>query len=99
MRWGGMDTKANRYILYRIELKKREENQSLENNELGFNNLLSLEHIMPKKWENTWSLPLLADGNPSWLMILCMIARREFLTRTYFIMNTARITQNGKPTR
>ena len=64
MRWGGMDTKANRYILYRIELKKREENQSLENNELGFNNSLSLEHIMPKKWENTWSLPLLADGDP-----------------------------------
>ena len=62
---GGMDTKANRYILYRIELKKREENQSLENNELGFNNSLSLEHIMPNKWENTWSLPLLADGNPS----------------------------------
>ena len=65
MRWGIMDTKDNRYILYRIELKKREENQSLENNELGFNNLLSLEHIMPKQWENTWSLPLLADGDPS----------------------------------
>ena len=29
--WRSMDTKANRYILYRIELKKREENQSLEN--------------------------------------------------------------------
>ena len=65
MRWGIMDPRDNRYILYRIELKKREENQSLENNELGFNNLLSLEHIMPKQWENTWSLPLLADGDPS----------------------------------
>ena len=58
------DTKANRYILYRIELKKRVENQSLESNELDFNNPLSLEHIMPQKWENTWSLPLLADGDP-----------------------------------
>ena len=65
MHWGSMDTKSNRYILYRIELKKREENQSLEPNKLVFNRLLSLEHIMPQEWQNTWTLPLLADGNPS----------------------------------
>ena len=66
MRWGVMDTRASCYILYRIELKKREENQALENNELEFDNSLSLEHIMPQKWESTWSLPLLAVGNPSY---------------------------------
>ena len=59
------DTKANRYILYRIELKKREENPSLENSDLGFDSSFSLEHIMPITWENTWSLPLLGDGDPS----------------------------------
>lgn len=65
MDWCDVDTRVSRYILYRIELKKREENQALENNELDFNDLFSLEHIMPQKWENTWSLPLLANGNPS----------------------------------
>ena len=65
MSWSDMDRKAILYTLYRIELRKREENQALENNELEFDNSLSLEHIMPQKWESTWSLPLLAEGDPS----------------------------------
>ena len=50
--------KIIRYILYRIELIKREENSLLETTELVFNNKLSLEHIMPEAWKRTWSLPL-----------------------------------------
>ncbi len=58
-----MNRTAIRYILYRIELKKREGNQSLETNELIFDNSLSLEHIMPERWQNTWSLPLVTEEN------------------------------------
>ena len=58
-----MNRTAIRYVLYRIELKKREGNQSLETNELVFDNSLSLEHIMPEGWQHTWSLPLATEGN------------------------------------
>jgi hypothetical protein len=47
-----------RYILYRIELMKREENQFLETERLDFGKDLTLEHIMPEKWTATWNLPL-----------------------------------------
>ena len=52
-----------RYVLYRIELKKREENQSLETNDLVFDHRLNLEHIMPEAWQNTWHLPLATEEN------------------------------------
>lgn len=59
---------AIRYVLYRIELRKREANQSLEPSEFVFDNRLSLEHIMPEGWQSTWSLPLATDenGEPSY---------------------------------
>lgn len=50
-----------RYILYRIELMKREENRFLETSQLVFDNKLSLEHIMPEEWKKTWSLSLTND--------------------------------------
>ena len=52
-----------RYILYRIELMKRESNQLLETDALVFDKLLTLEHIMPEKWQRTWSLPLCMEGD------------------------------------
>ena len=51
-----------RYVLYRIELMKREENRFLETNQLIFDSKLSLEHIMPEGWQKTWPLPLTDDG-------------------------------------
>ena len=46
-----------RYILYRIELRKIEEDKFTE--PLSFeDNLTTLEHIMPKEWKQTWSLPV-----------------------------------------
>ena len=63
-RLGYMDNRRDiRYVLYRIELKKREGNQSLETNELVFDHRLSLEHIMPEAWQNTWHLPLATEEN------------------------------------
>ena len=50
-----------RYILYRIELMKREENRFLETDMLVFDNKLSLEHIMPEAWQKTWPLPLIKE--------------------------------------
>ena len=52
-----------RYVLYRIELKKRAENRLLEDNDLVLENRLSLEHIMPERWRTTWPLPVATDGN------------------------------------
>lgn len=52
-----------RYILYRIELMKRESNRLLETDALVFDKLLTLEHIMPEKWQRTWSLPLLMEDD------------------------------------
>ena len=53
-----INRKIIRYILYRIELMKQQENPLFETNELVFNNKLSLEHIMPEAWKRTWSLPV-----------------------------------------
>ena len=59
-----INKKVIRYILYRIELMKREENRFLETDGLVFDNQLSLEHVMPEKWQRTWSLPLaMGDDN------------------------------------
>ena len=52
-----------RYILYRIELMKRESNRLLETGALVFDKLLTLEHIMPEKWKRTWSLPLVMEND------------------------------------
>ena len=63
---GAEDVNKNviRYILYRIELMKRESNRLLETGALVFDNKLTLEHIMPEKWQRTWSLPLgMEDDN------------------------------------
>ena len=53
-----INRKIIRYILYRIELMKQQENPLFETNELAFNSKLSLEHIMPEAWKRTWSLPM-----------------------------------------
>lgn len=57
---GAIRRRIIRYILYRIELQKREARYS-EPGELHFNNNLTLEHVMPEKWKATWHLPV-ADG-------------------------------------
>ena len=59
-----INPKVIRYVLYRIELMKWQDNPFLEANQLIFDNKLSLEHIMPEGWKKTWSLPLplLDDG-------------------------------------
>ena len=56
----GMKDNTIRYILYRIELQKQMENPFLETDELVFKKRLSIEHVMPQAWQETWSLPL--DG-------------------------------------
>ena len=55
-----------RYVLYRIEIMMRSKNDLLEQHVLDVKQQLSLEHIMPEGWQNTWSLPLATDenGNP-----------------------------------
>ena len=55
---GQIKKKLIRYILYRIEIMKRNENRFIETNELTFNNRLTLEHIIPIKWKETWTLPI-----------------------------------------
>ena len=57
------DRREIRYILYRIEMMKREENRLIETNVLSFDRRLSLEHIMPQGWQDTWSLPLTTEEN------------------------------------
>ena len=57
-----INPKVIRYVLYCIELMKREENRFFETNQLIFDNKLSLEHIMPEEWKKTWCLPLTDDG-------------------------------------
>ena len=61
----GIPRNVIRYILYRIELRKREENRFLETDQLTFDNKLSLEHIMPEQWQKTWCLPLTDDDKSS----------------------------------
>lgn len=58
---GPIKSSLIRYILYRIELQKREENGYSEPSALSFSRKLTLEHIMPNKWKTTWHLPV-ADG-------------------------------------
>ena len=86
---------AIRYVLYRIEITKQNENRLLETNILNFDRLLSLEHIMPEKWQNTWSLPLATeeDNTPSF------VCEERLFTRTCSTVNTAKIIQNGKTNR
>ena len=58
---GAIKQRLIRYILYRIELRKIEEDKFAE--PLSFeDNLTTLEHIMPKEWMKTWSLPV-AEGS------------------------------------
>ena len=57
---GAIRRRLIRYILYRIELQKRRETRYSEPGELRFNNL-TLEHVMPERWQATWHLPV-ADG-------------------------------------
>ncbi len=62
-----VDENILRYILYRIELMKRKENRFIETTDiLDFDKGLTLEHILPQRWETTWYLPLVEeddDGN------------------------------------
>ncbi|MDE0013186.1 MAG: DUF262 domain-containing HNH endonuclease family protein [Candidatus Poribacteria bacterium] len=54
---GAIKQRLIRYILYRIELRKMKEDKFAE--PLSFeDNLTTLEHIMPKEWMKTWSLPV-----------------------------------------
>ena len=59
-----INPKVIRYLLYRIELAKRQKNPFLETEQLDFNNL-SLEHIIPVGWKQTWCLPLADDRQRS----------------------------------
>ena len=53
---GAIKQRLIRYILYRIELMKRERDKFAE--PLFFEDkLTTLEHILPNKWKDTWSLP------------------------------------------
>ena len=56
---GQIQKRLIRYILYRIELMRRDEDRFGE--PLVFKNDLTLEHIMPNEWKKTWHLPV-ADG-------------------------------------
>ena len=56
---GAIKKKLIRYILYRIELMRRDQNNLTES--LFFENNLTLEHIMPEAWKGTWFLPI-GDG-------------------------------------
>ena len=53
---GAIQRKLIRYILYRIELMKIDENPNLET--ITFKNSLTLEHIMPQAWRAKWKLPV-----------------------------------------
>jgi len=53
---GQIQKRLIRYILYRIELMKIEENKFTES--LVFrDDLTTLEHVMPNEWKKTWYLP------------------------------------------
>lgn len=45
-----------RYFLYRAECQMREANPRTEDDTLNFSGL-TLEHILPQSWEDTWHLP------------------------------------------
>ena len=54
---GTIKKRLIRYILYRIELRKVADDKYTE--PLPFEDkLTTLEHIMPEKWRETWSLPV-----------------------------------------
>ncbi len=57
---GAIKMRLIRYILYRIELMKMEENKFTEHFTFK-DDLTTLEHIMPSEWKKTWRLPT-ADG-------------------------------------
>ena len=58
---GAIRKRLIRYILYRIELHKRGENRFSEPGEVNFDKL-TLEHVMPEKWQATWHLPIAAGA-------------------------------------
>ncbi len=62
--WSGIGINRNviRYILYRIELLNRGDNELTEKDDLPFNQQLTLEHILPEKWHESWQLPI-GDGS------------------------------------
>lgn len=57
---GAIRRRLIRYILYRIELQQRRETRYSEPGEVNFGRL-TLEHVMPERWQATWHLPV-ADG-------------------------------------
>ena len=57
---GQIKKRLIRYILYRIELVKRDEDRFTES--VVFRDNLTLEHIMPEKWKETWALPVAEDA-------------------------------------
>ena len=56
---GQIKKRLIRYILYRIELDKRKADTFTES--VVFKDNLTLEHVMPEKWKETWPLPV-AEG-------------------------------------
>lgn len=57
---GAIQRRLIRYILFRIELTKMDEDRFTE--PLSFGDSLTLEHIMPKKWRDTWNLPIAEES-------------------------------------
>lgn len=53
---GTIQRKLIRYILYRIERMKIDENPNVE--PITFKNSLTLEHVMPQAWRGKWKLPI-----------------------------------------
>ena len=68
----GVHPNVIRYILYRIECRLQEKNSRAEDITLNPHNL-TLEHILPQNWKQTWTLPT-AKG---------AVTARELYTREY----------------
>lgn len=54
---GQIQRRLIRYILYQIEIMKRNE-RLVETDNQSFNDQLTLDHIMPIKWKETWTVPV-----------------------------------------
>ena len=71
----GSNGKLARYILYRIELRKRKNDQFAEEIILQ-PDTFTLEHIMPQGWKETWPLPV-DSGEPQFFADLYTPAYRN----------------------
>ena len=97
---GQIKKRLIRYILYRIELVKREEDRFTES--VVFKDNLTLEHVMPEKWKETWPLPIAegavvyeydASGGPSGIYVNRAINGDTLLYADLF-SNPQRLSKN-----